>query len=70
MDIFAGQTGLPNIVLQPLPEDGTEPWSITTEITWAPTQNFQNAGLIVYGDDNNYIKTGMVWNGGVAGASS
>ena len=32
-------------------------------MTWDPTQNFQNAGLMVYGDDDNYIKTGMVWNG-------
>ena len=32
-------------------------------MTWNPTQNFQNAGLIVYGDDANYVKTGMVWNG-------
>ncbi len=28
-----------------------------------PTQNFQNAGLMIYDDDDNYIKTGMVWNG-------
>jgi glucose/arabinose dehydrogenase/PKD repeat protein/plastocyanin len=62
-DIFQGETGLPNIVLQPLPGGGDEPWSITTEMTWEPTQNFQNAGLMVYGDDDNYIKTGMVWNG-------
>ena len=32
-------------------------------MTWDPTQNFQNAGLIVYSDEDNYIKTGMVWNG-------
>jgi plastocyanin/regulation of enolase protein 1 (concanavalin A-like superfamily) len=64
MDIFAAETGLQNIVVQPLPGAATEPWSITTRMTWAPTQNFQNAGLIVYSDDANYIKTGMVWNGG------
>ncbi len=63
MDIFQGETGMPNIVLQELPGGGGAPWSITTEMTWDPTQNFQNAGLIVYGDDDNYIKTGMVWNG-------
>jgi PKD repeat protein/glucose/arabinose dehydrogenase len=62
-DIFQGDTGMPNIVLQELPGGGGEPWSVTTEMTWDPTQNFQNAGLIVYGDDDNYIKTGMVWNG-------
>ncbi|MGH9013112.1 MAG: ThuA domain-containing protein, partial [Acidimicrobiia bacterium] len=63
LDIFAGSTGMPNIVVQELPGGGAEPWSITTEMTWSPTQNFQNAGLIVYGDDANYLKTGMVWNG-------
>jgi cytochrome c len=63
MDIFQGETGMPNIVLQELPGGGGEPWSVTTEMTWDPTQNFQNAGMIVYGDDDNYIKTGMVWNG-------
>jgi PKD repeat protein/glucose/arabinose dehydrogenase len=63
LDIFAGATGMPNIVVQPLPGGGDEPWSITTEMSWNPTQNFQNAGLIVYEDDANYLKTGMVWNG-------
>jgi PKD repeat protein/glucose/arabinose dehydrogenase len=62
-DIFGGETGLPNIVLQPMPGGGSGAWSITTEMTWEPTQNFQNAGLMVYVDDDNYIKTGMVWNG-------
>ncbi|HEV2951662.1 MAG TPA: DUF1349 domain-containing protein, partial [Actinomycetota bacterium] len=56
-------TGLPNVVLQPVPDGGSGAWSITTEMTWEPTQNFQNAGLVVYVDDDNYVKTGMVWNG-------
>ena len=62
-DIYAGENALPNIILQPLPGGGDEPWSITTHMTWNPTQNYQNAGLMIYGDDDNYIKTGMVWNG-------
>jgi glucose/arabinose dehydrogenase/plastocyanin/regulation of enolase protein 1 (concanavalin A-like superfamily) len=63
-DIFGGTNGdLANIVLQPLPGGGEEPWSITTELTWEPDTNFQNAGLMIYEDDDNYIKTGMVWNG-------
>jgi glucose/arabinose dehydrogenase/PKD repeat protein/type 1 glutamine amidotransferase len=63
-DIFQGEAGLPNIVVQPLPGGGVGPWSITTELTWEPRQNFRNAGLIIYTDDDNYIKTGMVWNQG------
>ena len=35
-------------------------------MSWNPTQNYQNAGLMVYEDDDNYIKTGMVWNGSTA----
>jgi len=62
-DIYANEGGLPNIILQPIPGGGSEPWSITTELSWNPTQNYQNAGLMVYEDDDNYIKTGMVWNG-------
>ena len=63
-DIFGTNNGnLANVVLQPLPGGGEEPWSITTELTWEPDTNFQNAGLMIYEDDDNYIKTGMVWNG-------
>src|SRR5690606_28845133 len=42
-DIFQGDTGLPNIVLQPLPGGGMTPWSITVDMSWNPTQDFQNA---------------------------
>ena len=33
-------------------------------MTWNPTVNYQNAGLLIYVDDANWIKTGMVWAGG------
>src|SRR5690606_21154684 len=46
-----------------LPGFGSLPWTMTVEMTWNPTQDFQNAGMIIYDDDDNYIKTGMVWNG-------
>jgi regulation of enolase protein 1 (concanavalin A-like superfamily) len=52
---------LRNIVQQPLPTSG--PWTATARINWDPTQNFQNAGLMVYDADNRWIKAGMVWNG-------
>ncbi len=62
-DIFANDQGLENIVrwTAALPADG--PWTATTKVTWNPTQNFQNAGLLLYTDDANWIKTGLVWNG-------
>ncbi len=61
-DIHAGNSDTQrNIVLQDLPDSG--PWTATARVTWNPTVNFQNAGLLIYTDDNNWIKTGMVWNG-------
>ena len=60
-DIHGGATGQRNIVLQDLPDSG--PWTATARVTWNPTVNFQNAGLLIYVDDANWIKTGMVWNG-------
>ncbi len=61
-DMHGGETGLPNIVLQDLPASG--PWTATTRVTWNPTVNYQNAGLMIYQSDANLIKTGMVWSGG------
>jgi cytochrome c len=61
-DIHGGATGQRNIVLQDLPDSG--PWTATTRVTWDPTVNYQNAGLLVYVDDANWIKTGMVWSDG------
>ncbi|MGP3970053.1 ThuA domain-containing protein [Streptomyces sp. 6N223] len=43
----------PNIVLQDLP-DGA--WEATTKLTLPARLAYQQAGLIVYGDDDNYAK--------------
>ncbi|MDA0180072.1 ThuA domain-containing protein [Solirubrobacter phytolaccae] len=61
-DIHAGATGLRNLVHQPLPTSG--PWTATIKANWDPTTNYNNAGLMVYGDDANLIKAGMVYSGG------
>ena len=61
-DFWQDENNLPNIVLHqgvPLTEG---PWSVTTEMTWEPSVNFHNAGLVIYGDDDNWIKFGHVWN--------
>jgi PKD repeat protein/glucose/arabinose dehydrogenase len=63
-DIHGGATGQRNIVLQDLPDSG--PWTATARVTWNPTVNFQNAGLVIYQDDANWIKSGMVWANGRA----
>ena len=56
------RTGLRNIVHQPLPTSG--PWTAIIRANWDPTTNYNNAGLMVYSDDGNFIKAGMVWSGG------
>ena len=61
-DIHGGSTGLRNIVLQELPDGGV--WTATIKATWNPDTNYQNAGLMVYADDANFIKAGQVWSGG------
>src|SRR5699024_4277158 len=43
----------PNLVLQDLP-DG--PFTVTTKVTMEGTGAYQQAGLLIYGDDDNYAK--------------
>lgn len=65
-DIYGtGNTGTPNIVLQPLPAGG---WQATAKLTLAARLAYQQAGLIVYGDDDNYAK--LVLQGRSTGAAS
>lgn len=44
---------VPNIVLQDLPEGA---WEATAKVTFPARDQYQQAGLIVYGDDDNYTK--------------
>ncbi|WBQ08108.1 ThuA domain-containing protein [Kribbella sp. CA-293567] len=65
-DIYGtGNTGTPNIVLQPLPAGA---WQATAKVTLPARLAYQQAGLIVYGDDDNYAK--MVLQGRSTGAAS
>jgi glucose/arabinose dehydrogenase/PKD repeat protein len=58
-DIYGtNNTDTPNIVLQDLP-DG--PFVATAKLTMQPYRAYQQAGLIIYGDDDNYAK--MVFEG-------
>jgi regulation of enolase protein 1 (concanavalin A-like superfamily) len=54
-----------NIVLQPLP--GT-PLTATARLTLAARQGYQQAGLVVYGDDDNYAKMVFQARGSTADA--
>ena len=61
-DFFGnGPNDNPNIVLQPAP---TGEWTATTRLRFTPNENFEQAGLIVYGDDANYAKADLVSAGG------
>ncbi|MFB6721257.1 ThuA domain-containing protein [Kribbella sp. NPDC056345] len=65
-DIYGtGNTGTPNLVLQPLPAGA---WQATTKLTMPARLAYQQAGLLLYGDDDNYAK--MVIQGRSTGAPS
>lgn len=58
-DIYGNNnTGVPNIVVQPLPSGAV---TITTKVTGQMYQAYEQGGLIIYQDDNNYVK--MVFEG-------
>ncbi|WP_284639339.1 polysaccharide lyase family 8 super-sandwich domain-containing protein [Paenibacillus silviterrae] len=57
---FAGNTQKNILVQQPQSND----FEITTKLTFNPTQNNQAAGLIVYGDDDNYLNLSRSFSGG------
>ncbi len=57
-DLYQTTNTTPNIVLQDLPAGEFE---VTTQVTLNATKGYQQAGLIVYGDDNNYLK--LVYSG-------
>ena len=63
-DFFAaGANNNPNIILQPAPSG---PWTMETRMTFMPNENYEQAGLLVYGDDANYVKADLVHAGGRA----
>jgi cytochrome c len=59
-DLYGGTNTAENLVLQPMPNGA---WQATTKVTIAAAANYQQAGLLVYGDDQNYAKLDMLWNG-------
>ncbi|TWG99002.1 glucose/arabinose dehydrogenase [Nocardioides sp. J9] len=57
-DIYQGTNTTPNIVLQDLPAGAFE---VTTKLTLPADRAYQQGGLVVYGDDDNYLK--LVYSG-------
>ncbi len=59
--IYGPGTSARNIIVQPLPDGDVE---VTAKITTDPlTQNYQQAGLRVYQDDNNWASVHMIYAG-------
>ncbi|MFD9740037.1 ThuA domain-containing protein [Umezawaea sp. NPDC059074] len=46
-------TPVPNLVVQPMPSG---PWQATTKVSLVARDAYQQAGLVLYGDDDNYAK--------------
>ncbi|WP_061965136.1 ThuA domain-containing protein [Demequina aurantiaca] len=52
-DIYKETNNVENIVLQDVPAGA---WSATTKVTFPARDKYQQAGLVIYGDDDNYAK--------------
>ncbi|TQS18651.1 ThuA domain-containing protein [Microbispora sp. KK1-11] len=52
-DIYSTGGNTPNIVVQPAPSGA---WTATAKLTLKATDAYQQAGLVLYGDDDNYAK--------------
>jgi hypothetical protein len=61
-DIFGTGNTAKNILLQNAPVGD---WSIVTKLTFPakPSQNYQQSGLIVYQNDDNYVKLIRIYSG-------
>ncbi|WP_433127336.1 ThuA domain-containing protein [Micromonospora sp. CA-240977] len=59
-DLYGARNDATNLVLQAAP---TGAWEMTTKVTLPVTANYQQAGLLVYGDDDNYAKLDLLYNG-------
>ncbi|WP_405087031.1 ThuA domain-containing protein [Microbispora sp. NBC_01389] len=64
-DIYGAGGNTPNIVVQPMPSGA---WTATAKLTLNATSAYQQAGLIIYGDDDNYAK--MVLQGRATSGTS
>ncbi|MFY1634308.1 ThuA domain-containing protein [Solwaraspora sp. WMMB335] len=59
-DLYGDRNDATNLVLQPTP-DGA--WQAITKVTLPTSANYQQAGLLVYGDDDNYAKLDVLYSG-------
>jgi len=60
-DLWAGLNNTRNTLFRDLPSNWT---SIRLKLSFAPTQNYQQAGLVAYQDDDNYVQVTRIFEGG------
>ncbi|SCE95355.1 Glucose/arabinose dehydrogenase, beta-propeller fold [Micromonospora matsumotoense] len=59
-DLYGTRNDATNLVLQPAPSGA---WQATTKVTVPVTADYQQAGLLIYGDDDNYAKVDLLYGG-------
>ncbi|MGB7215766.1 MAG: hypothetical protein WBE98_12080 [Gammaproteobacteria bacterium] len=60
-DLWEGQNDTRNSIFRDLPSD----WeSVRVQLDFAPVQNYQQAGIVVYDDDDNYVHVTRIFNNG------
>ncbi|MEU8376827.1 ThuA domain-containing protein [Micromonospora sp. NPDC048894] len=59
-DLYGSRNDATNLVLQPAPSGA---WQATTKVTVPVTADYQQAGLLIYGDDDNYAKVDLLYGG-------
>ncbi len=60
-DLWGAANNSRNSLFRNLPADWT---SLRLKLSFAPTQNYQQAGLVAYQDDNNYVQITRIFNSG------
>jgi PKD repeat protein len=56
-DMFGGSQSAENLILQ---QARSGSWTVETRMSYEAVANYQQAGLMLYGDDNNWAKFGLL----------
>ncbi len=57
-DLYQGNNTAANLVVRDLPASGA--WTATSKINFEGVAQYQQAGIIIRGDDDNYLKLGRI----------
>lgn len=53
------------LLLQDILASGQDTFTVETSVQFSPTENFQQAGIVIYQNDNNYVRLSFGWMGGL-----